>query len=197
MKTYRLILPLLLILLFMVASVSAQDTPETPPPPVVDADGPPVDEPPPDPAPWMDELGAGLTAFWKSAAVLMGFAVFLVTQVIKFVLPDRVIETKTIYIIVFGVGTAIYFFAQVIGQDLGLGKAIDLLTPIANTLLAILGMLTIPSISYAIGQKLQNPLMGGRQGGEWFSFAEPTPNLLPVNYERNPGDYVQSDSLPR
>lgn len=124
----------------------------------------------PDLSPTIDELSAGLNDFFTSAAVLMGVLAYLVTLVAKWVIPARVLETRTIYGVIVTVFTVAYFGAQLLGAGESLGQGVEVGTALARTLLVILGMFAAPSLLYAAGRKLDNPIAGGQQGAEWFSF---------------------------
>ena len=159
-RTFFLIGLVVLLLLVLPAIALAQDAP-------------PVDTGVPDLGTTIDDFAAGLQSFWSSSAVLMGFAVYLVTQFFKFALPSTKVETKTLYGVILAVFTVGYFIAQLVNQGAFLGQVVDWGTILSNAFLAIVGMTTVPSITYAVGQKLDNPILGGRQGTKPLSLMPP------------------------
>ena len=136
-------------------------------------DAPPVDTGVPDLGTTIDDFAVGLQSFWSSSAVLMGFAVYLVVQLLKFALPSTVVETKALYGGTLAVFTVAYFIAQLADQGAFLGQLVDWGTILSNAFLAIVGMTTVPSITYAVGQKLNNPVLGGQQGTKPLSLKPP------------------------
>lgn len=129
----------------------------------------------PDPGPVIDDLTQGLEAFYQSAAVLMGFVVYLVTQAVKFVTKKEDVSTETIYGVVVVIFTAGYMIAQIAGEGILLGRVIDIGTLVGNTILAVLGMIFVPSLTFNAAQKVGNPVFGGKQGHERFHLEPPAP----------------------
>lgn len=135
---------------------------------------------PPDLGPVIDDLSDGLKTFYQSAAVLMGFVVYLVTQAVKFITKKEDIATETIYGLVVVVFTVAYMVAQIAGEGILLGRAIDIGTLAGNTILAILGMIFVPSLTFNAAQKVKNPVFGGKQSNERFHLEAPPPPALPA-----------------
>jgi len=127
----------------------------------------------------LHDIQEGLSDFYASTPVLMGLAVYLVTQFAKWALPNTTMQTETIYGAVIVFFTGAYLIAQLIGGGAFLGRAVDIGTLVANTLLAILGMGIVPSVTYNVAQRVNNPVLGGRQGIKKFSLAAPERNPTP------------------
>lgn len=135
---------------------------------------------PPDLGPVIDDLSEGLETFYQSAAVLMGFVVYLVTQAVKFITKRDDIATETIYGLVVVVFTVAYMVAQIAGEGILLGRAIDIGTLAGNTILAVLGMIFVPSLTFNAAQKVRNPVFGGKQSNERFHLEAPAPPAAPA-----------------
>lgn len=164
-KQVRVMCILALFMLLLAWPALAQNEPPTTPPG--------TDVVVPDLGDVIHDLEQGLSDFYASTPVLMGLAVYLITQALKFAFPSSKIGTETLYGIVVLVFTILYFIAQLADGGAFLGRAVDIATLAGNTLLAILGMGVVPSVTYAVGQRVNNPILGGRQGSRAFSLAAP------------------------
>lgn len=162
---FWVLLSIVALLLILPSIALAQDVPPSPPQA-------------PDLSPIIANINDGLATFLTSAAVLMGALAFIVTQAAKFVLPKtETIKSETIYGAVVSIFTLLYVGANLAGYTDLLSRGVALGTVLADPILTLLGMLVIPSAAYAVGQKINNPLMGGSQGKGWGSLEKPKQTL--------------------
>ena len=137
--------------------------------------------PPPAPAPELpalvDSLINAARDFVLGREVLVGFFVFLMTQVLKWIIPATVYKTETLYGFVVVALAMIYMIGQLVGIGDVIVRVADIGQVAANTILMILGMLGVSSVSYNVASKLGNPLAAGHQGRKWFSLV--TPRYVP------------------
>jgi hypothetical protein len=174
MKHLTLIALVLALLIFAVpAFAQAEPTPEPPP----------VDNEVPDLQPTIDDLSNSLNSFLTSAAVIMGVLAFLVTQGVKFLLPNTVVKAETIYGGVVLVFTVIFFVATLANSADQLDNAVRVGNVLAETLKAILAMLIIPTAAYNYFEKRGNPVGGGHQSNKAFNLDAPEPRSETVQVD--------------
>ncbi len=166
-------LTLLALLMFAVPAF-AQDEPTSPPP---------VDNEVPDITPVVDDLTARLETFLTSAAIIMGVLAFLVTQGVKWLLPNTVIKAETIYGGVVLVFTVVFFVATLANSGDQLDNAVRVGNVLAETLKAILAMLIIPTAAYNYFEKRGNPVGGGHQSNKAFNLDAPEPRIESVQVD--------------
>src|SRR5690606_7920179 len=129
------------------------------------------------------DLSGKLDDFLTSAAVVMGVLAFLVTQGIKWLLPNTVVKAETIYGGVVLVFTVIFFVATLANAGAQLDSAVQIGNVLAETLKAILAMLVIPTAAYNYFEKRGNPVAGGHQSSKAFRLEAPKPKTEAVQVD--------------
>lgn len=123
---------------------------------------------PPDVAPVAGELSNGIEAFLTSAGLVMGLVSFLVIQALKWALPETVVETRTIYVVVAGVFAIVYVAAGWGGLTDKLQDGVNLLDALAGPVWQIILLLASGPLAYEVFRKAKNPVLGAGQGAQAF-----------------------------
>jgi len=123
---------------------------------------------PPDVGPVAGELSNGIEAFLTSAGLVMGLVSFVVIQALKWALPETVVETRTIYVVVAGVFAIVYVAAGWGGLTDKLQDGVNLLDALAGPVWQIILLLASGPLAYEVFRKAKNPVLGAGQGAQAF-----------------------------
>lgn len=123
---------------------------------------------PPDVGPVAGELSTGIEAFLTSAGLVMGLVSFLVIQALKWALPETVVETRTIYVIVTGLFAIGFVAASWAGLTDKLQDGVNLLDALAGPVWQIILLLASGPLAYEVFRKARNPVFGAGQGVQAF-----------------------------
>lgn len=127
---------------------------------------------PPDVGPVAGELSTGIEAFLTSAGLVMGLVSFLVIQALKWALPETVVETRTIYVVVAGVFAIGYVAAGWGGLTEQLQDGVNLLDALAGPVWQIILLLASGPLAYEVFRKARNPVLGAGQGAQAFKLQQ-------------------------
>lgn len=196
MKQFSRFISILLIViltaLLLTAAVIAQDdeTPEvtveatvvvTPAPEVT----PEVTEEPPvviiEPTffdDFIDDLQAGLHDFWEKAGPAMALIATILIAVLKRILPGRQISSRTIALGVLTIFTILYVVSQFAGFVEQLQRGVDFLAALSGPLQNIFVLFGGSTALYKLSQALDVPLLGEKQGEDWFEGEKPRRNEI-------------------
>jgi hypothetical protein len=123
---------------------------------------------PPDVTPVVGELTGGIETFLTSAGLVMGLVSFVVIQALKWALPGRVVETRTIYVVVVGLFAIGYVVAGWAGFTERLQEGVGLLDALAGPVWQIILLLASGPLAYELFRKANNPVFGAGQGAQAF-----------------------------
>lgn len=127
---------------------------------------------PPDVGPVAGDLSSGIEAFLTSAGLVMGLVSFLVIQGLKWALPETVVETRTIYVVVAGVFAIGYVAAGWGGLTEQLQDGVNLLDALAGPVWQIILLLASGPLAYEVFRKARNPVLGAGQGAQAFKLQQ-------------------------
>lgn len=127
---------------------------------------------PPDVGPAAGDLSDGIEAFLTSAGLVMGLVSFLVIQGLKWALPETVVETRTIYVVVAGVFAIGYVAAGWGGLTEQLQDGVNLLDALAGPVWQIILLLASGPLAYEVFRKARNPVLGAGQGAQAFKLQQ-------------------------
>lgn len=123
---------------------------------------------PPDVGPVAGDLSSGIEAFLTSAGLVMGLVSFVVIQALKWALPETVVETRTIYVVVVGLFAIGYVAAGWAGFTDKLQEGVGLLDALAGPVWQIILLLASGPLAYEVFRKARNPVLGAGQGMQAF-----------------------------
>lgn len=123
---------------------------------------------PPDVTPVVGELTGGIEAFLTSAGLVMGLISFLVIQGLKWALPETVVETRTIYVVVVGLFAIGFVAASWVGLTDKLQAGVTLLDALAGPVWQIILLLASGPLAYEVFRASRNPVFGARQSDKAF-----------------------------